>query len=880
MAQKNASKPASAEKNKKPARKAPEKKQQDKKPAAKSFAEKEIKILSPEEDAARAQNKILPYVFGVLALFSAVCYILIDLTKIDQPMGIIGDAFRSLTLGLFGWGAYLIPAVLVYLTFFWKRNVLEAIKTPKSICAFLFLLFASALVEVCFIESGNAAHIFNPIELYMRGVGRIGGGALGGFVGAISYWGFKFVGSILVITVLLVILAFFLVAITPKDLWLYIRYKIKVHQRRKAERAIIGEKVKLNKKELQKEQEAVSAPKKKVEKKPEFEDIDTDDDTYIPPIIDENPTDPDAFDEAAGNVVGTELIKSISTEKEKISQINEDGIDLSKIFVDPPKQTVISEEISTDISESAEADLLIEKKGLFGEPENPPAPIAEAKPQKEPEEPKYVFPPIELLKEDDAQKDSDAINAELRANAERLVEVLASFNVKTKITNVSRGPTITRYELLPEAGTRVRAIANLVDDISLGLAASGVRIEAPIPGKAAVGIEVPNRNVATVYVRTLIENERFQTHQSKLTACLGADVAGTPIFCDVAKMPHMLIAGATGMGKSVCINSIIISLLYKSTPDEVKFILIDPKKVEFNLYNGIPHLLVPVVSDPKKAAGSLAWAVTEMERRFELIESVGVRDIKNYNAVTANDPEKEFLPQIVIIIDELADLMMTAPDEVEDSICRIAQKARAAGMHLIIGTQRPSVDVITGLIKANVPSRIACKVASQTDSRVIFDMAGAEKLIGRGDMLYAPVGAMKPIRVQGAFVSDAEVEAVTDFIRNSAGSAEYRADVIERIEKAAANCGQKKSGASLDEGDGESDPMLRPAIELAIESGKISTSLIQRRLSLGYGRAAKLIDRMQELGFVSAPEGQKPREVLITRQQYMEMVVKDEDAIE
>ena len=346
-------------------------------------------------------------------------------------------------------------------------------------------------------------------------------------------------------------------------------------------------------------------------------------------------------------------------------------------------------------------------------------------------------------------------------------------------------------------------------------------------------------------------------------------------------MPHLLIAGATGMGKSVCINSLIVSLLFNATPDEVKLILIDPKKVELNIYNGIPHLLVPVVSDPKKAAGSLSWAVSEMERRFGLIESVGVRDVNMYNKVTANDPQYEFLPYIVIIIDELADLMMTAPDDVEESVCRLMQKARAAGMHVIIGTQRPSVDVITGLIKANIPSRIAFTVASQVDSRTIIDRAGAESLIGRGDMLYMPVGASKPIRVQGAYVSEEDVEEIVTFIKkmNCETEVKYADDVMEQIEKEAAKCGmgnKKAAGGAAAEATGDDDPMLRDALQLAVNSGKISTSLIQRRLSLGYGRAAKLIDRMEQLGYVSAPDGQKPREVLISKEQFMEMVLKND----
>jgi len=563
-----------------------------------------------------------------------------------------------------------------------------------------------------------------------------------------------------------------------------------------------------------------------------------------------------------------------------------DEPDLSDIFVDPEDKLLIDRlteaylkgnqsEISTENekggnSPSAELEITVERRTMTEAPPPPPP-----KPKRRDN---YRYPPLSLLYEDTSTKDEN-IKEELYDNASKLVETLRSFNVKTKIVDVSRGPTITRYELLPEAGTRVRSIANLVDDIALNLATSGVRIEAPIPGKAAVGIEVPNRNPSVVHLRTLLEDSRFADHKSNVCAALGEDVAGAVIYCDIAKMPHLLIAGATGMGKSVSINSIIVSLLYKSSPDDVRMILIDPKKVELSIYNGIPHLLTPVVSDPKKAAGSLAWAVAEMERRFGLIEEVGVRDIKAFNAITKDDPQYEYLPQIVIIIDELADLMMTAPDDVETSICRLAQKARAAGMHLIIGTQRPSVDVITGLIKANIPSRVAFTVASQIDSRTIIDRSGAENLIGRGDMLYSPVGAQKPLRVQGAFVSESDVEKVVAYIKETSGVAQYDNQVMEQIDAEAARCGNGKKGAAASGADsapegGAEDPMLRQALELAVDSGKISTSLIQRRLSLGYGRAAKLIDRLEQLGYVSAPDGQKPREVLLTKEQYMELVVK------
>lgn len=493
-----------------------------------------------------------------------------------------------------------------------------------------------------------------------------------------------------------------------------------------------------------------------------------------------------------------------------------------------------------------------------------------------PRQKEYEFPPISLLQEPVADGKEENVSQELRENADKIIQTLKSFNVSVNISNVSRGPTITRYEVEPSAGTRVRSILNLLDDIALSLATSGVRSDGIITGKSAIGIEVPNKVTNTVFVRSLIDDMRFSSAKSKLTASLGMDVSGAPVYLDIAKMPHLLIAGATGQGKSVCINSLLISLLYKARPDEMKLILVDPKKVELNVYNGLPHLLVPVVFDPKKAAGSLHWAVQEMERRFELIEAQRVRNLAQYNAAIADDPHKEKLPQIVIVIDELADLMMSAPDDVETSICRLAQKARAAGMHLIIGTQRPSADVITGLIKANIPSRIAFTVSNQIDSRIILDTQGAEKLIGRGDMLYLPIGSSKPIRVQGAFVSETEIENIIEFIKAQSRDCTYSDDVIKEIEKAAATCGQKKKGAQtgpLDPNDiaEEEDPMLDAAIELAVEEGKISTSLIQRRLSLGYGRAAKLIDVMEHRGIVSPPEGQRPRKVLITREQYLEM---------
>ena len=470
--------------------------------------------------------------------------------------------------------------------------------------------------------------------------------------------------------------------------------------------------------------------------------------------------------------------------------------------------------------------------------------------------------------------------ADVDRTSRKLEEVLASFNVKAHVINTAFGPTVTRYELQPETGVRVKSISNLADDIALHLAANSVRIE-NIPGKAAIGIEIPNKTVSVVRLRGLIENPIFTSAKSRLFTALGEDVAGNPVYLDIAKMPHLLIAGATGMGKSVCINSLIVSLLYRNHPNDVKLILIDPKRVEFADYRDIPHLLVPVINEPKNAAGTLNWACSEMEKRYTLIQEVGARDLDGYNNAVADDPERELMPKIVIIIDELADLMMTAPDDVETSICRLAQKARAAGIHLVIGTQRPSVDVITGLIKANIPSRIACTVASQVDSRTILDMTGAEKLLGRGDMLYYPVGAMKPMRVQGAFVDGkSEVSAITQFIKEAA-SAQYDETIMQQIEQEAKLCGMKgKKGASAeadDDDDGRTDPMLMDAIDVAIECGTVSTSLLQRRLSLGYARAARIIDKMERKGYIGQFDAAtKKRQILITREEFLELNLNGE----
>ena len=525
---------------------------------------------------------------------------------------------------------------------------------------------------------------------------------------------------------------------------------------------------------------------------------------------------------------------------------------------------------------------------------------AEVKQNQKPEQEQYVYPSTKLLDPPMDTEGSSAYN-EMQNNATKLVETLSSFGVKANIVNICRGPSVTRYELQPAPGVKISKITNLADDIALNLAATAVRIEAPIPGKAAVGIEIPNKVTSTVTLRELIETDEFKNSKSKLNCVLGRDISGEIIMTDLAKMPHLLIAGTTGSGKSVCVNALLMSILFKATPDEVKLLLVDPKMVEFSKYKGIPHLLVPVVSDAKKAAGALNWAVSEMLQRYRIFSEYDCKGIDSFNELVDKnlayieeekqkpdyDPEAEVQPcmeidglkvptehmcRIVIAIDELADLMMAAPAEVEESICRLAQMARAAGMHLILATQRPTVNVITGLIKANIPSRIALKVSSQIDSRTILDTGGAEKLIGRGDLLYAPVGVPKPIRVQCCFTRDDEIDRVTAFLKKS-HTAEYNKEIEDKIRKIAAeelNGGKGKDSGVSPGNEPEVDAMMDEAVRFVIESGQASTSMLQRRLKVGYARAGRMIDDMEQMGIVGPHQGSKPREVLITMNDWLE----------
>lgn len=559
---------------------------------------------------------------------------------------------------------------------------------------------------------------------------------------------------------------------------------------------------------------------------------------------------------------------------------------VSRIIDAPKSERTTSDAVREDISDTDEAELpfdlddIITETKKATEPVQAPAPTV-VKPAEPPVRSKgeqlklsdvYTLPPVSLLNPVQKRVPQADIDVEIRNNADKLVETLKSFGVQTTYLGASRGPSVTRYELQPAPGVKISKIANLADDVALNLATSGVRI-APVPNKAAVGIEIPNTVKDTVYFRELVDTQEFrQSFDKKLVTVLGKDISGNTVSCNVSKMPHLLIAGTTGSGKSVCVNSIIMSILMKSTPTDVRLIMVDPKQVEFMMYNGIPHLLIPVVTDPKKAAGALAWAVTEMDNRYTMFSENNVRNIDGFNELAA-DPDSglEKMPHIVIFIDELADLMMASPKDVEDSIVRLAQKARAAGMHLVIATQKPTVQVVTGLIKGNIPSRIALMVASQIDSRVILDASGAEKLLGNGDMLYMPVGVPKPIRLQGCYVSDDEVERVVEFIKQTF-TVEYDENIMAEIERQTeiVNNSDGKDGEDFSEDGDETDEKLEDAIELVVNAGQASTSSIQRNLKLGYGRAARLMDVMEKMGIIGPFEGAKPRQVLMTKQEWYE----------
>ena len=746
-------------------------------------------------------------------------------------------ALRTLTFGVFGFCSFIFPLFLLVISAIIALDKTDEKTIVKLVEAFVLITIFSSIVH---IFQCNSSSYFEAIEdaynMYKIDGSMLGGGVwgalLGGFILLIT--GSNKLAALVIAFLILFVVVMILLNITMGNLFRGISKPVKKIGEYTGDKITeYGEKI---------EQKNAEREKRKREFNP---------DVSLGP----EPENADNDDTNNDNLVSYSSVKGT-------------GIDEQNKKVEEPEVDTIEKVINLDdiIKKSSEKKETKAKEQLkIKEVEE----TAEENFDDEEVKP-YILPSLDCLNLP-KNNNTAGFENELKQNANKLVETLKSFGVETRIVDIARGPSVTRYEIQPAAGVKISKITNLSDDIALNLAASGVRIEAPIPNKAAVGIEIPNKNRQSVTLREVIDTSAYKNAKSKLTVALGKDITGEFVYSDLVKMPHLLIAGTTGSGKSVCLNSMIVSILYNASPDEVKLLMIDPKQVEFTIYNGIPHLLVPVVSDPRKASGALAWAVTEMLTRYKTFSENAVRDISGYNSICESQGKKK-MPQIVIFIDELSDLMMAAPNEVEDSICRLAQMARAAGMHLVIATQRPSVDVITGIIKANIPSRISLSVSSQVDSRTIIDSVGAEKLLGNGDMLYYPAGIPKPIRVQGCYLSDKEVENVVTFIKNQEQSV-YDDDVMKEIDRQAANTGGKKKDVSSPETDEDSpaDEMLPKAIEAVIEAQSASTTLLQRKLKLGYARAARIIDELESRGIIGPYEGAKPRKVLISKQQWYEM---------
>ena len=753
--------------------------------------------------------------------------------------GVIGVKLNEILGGMMGIIKYVLPIGIFAMAIKMAINDDEYLSSKLAQCAILLISFA-VLMCVYQVNVGNLTIDKSLSEVvkdsYALGTQEKGGGALGAILAVPLVKLLGPIGAIILCVGIVIILAVFVFGINASEI---INNFIEKSQENREERL---EQKQKNKEEQLKMRQEMLEEKRKAREQARQEAL---------------------ADNSVGEQIkinfGGRLIDEENTGRKKY---NHDNDDLTPLTKETKKQKM------QEIKENNQPDVI--ENNLFKQEEQKKEDKTKEVLQLEHamvvEDENYEYPPIELLGKP-AKKALKGGAKALTDTATKLQKTLYSFGVSAKVENVSVGPAITRYELKPAEGVRVSKIANLADDIALNLAAETIRIEAPIPGKQAVGIEVPNKEKEAVHLREVLESEEFQNNKSKLTVALGKDVAGNIQLADIAKMPHVLIAGSTGSGKSVCINTIISSIIYNAKPSEVKLVMVDPKVVELSVYNGIPHLLIPVVTDPKKAAGALAWAVQEMDDRYNKFAQKGVRDLKGYNKAIEKEEGVGKLPQIVIIVDELADLMMVAAKDVEEAICRLAQKARAAGMHLVIATQRPSVDVITGLIKANIPSRIAFAVSSQVDSRTILDSVGAEKLLGKGDMLFFPSGAPKPLRVQGAFVSDEEVEKIVDFVKQN-GTATYSEDILESIEKN--NKTDKEIAQEADEDD-ETDPFLMDAIETVVETGQASTSFIQRRFKVGYARAGRIIDQMEERGIISGYQGSKPREVLMSKERLEEL---------
>lgn len=777
-----------------------------------------------------------------LAVVGMIIISILLAVLIYTQSGYIGEHLSPLLGGIMGWMKYILPvgtfAIAIYLACDSKDTL-----SPKLAQYAAFLLCIATVMTIFQISKGtidNTQSFSDVISVaYRQGESNIGGGAIGAIAAVPLVNLLGILGATILCIGVTLILLIFMFGIRPAEVIMNIMDNL-------AERRAERKEAKLATMEEEEEEDQIIETKaqRRARLRKEKEEAK------------KQKMKEDKLPESIEDQITINLNNGATEEKtSKLKKYNHGKDDLVPMGMEKEEEPASPDTLGNIFKtqqvekEQKTKEVLVLEHTLTVEDEN------------------YEFPPIQMLSPGNKRVLKGGKKA-VADTATRLQKTLYSFGVSAKVENVSVGPAITRYEIKPAEGVRVSKIANLADDIALNLAAESIRIEAPIPGKQAVGIEVPNTENEVVALRDIIDCDKFKQHKSKLAFALGKDVAGNEVVADIAKMPHVLIAGATGSGKSVCINTLITSIIYKAKPSEVKLVMVDPKVVELSVYNGIPHLLIPVVTDPKKAAGALAWAVQEMVNRYSLFAGKGVRDIKGYNEALDKEGGAEKLPQIIIIIDELADLMMVAPNDVEDAICRLAQMARAAGMHLVIATQRPSVDVITGIIKANIPSRISFAVSSQVDSRTILDMVGAEKLLGKGDMLFYPSGASKPTRVQGAFISDKDVEKIVDFLKsNNGGDVTYNEDILESIEKANSTDKEIKE----QEDDNDTDPFLMDAIDTVVETGQASTSFIQRRFKVGYARAGRIIDQMEERGVISGYQGSKPREVLMTKEQLAEL---------
>lgn len=815
-----------------------------KKPASKTAKASKKKAVS-QVTAAQKANHTRTYSIILFAL-SAFVFLLTYVS---------GSAFwHSMHLGIrgiFGLSVFLLAPVILYIAIICALDKSQSIVLAKVIESIILLLLISALFHSIMIglPTPVSSSFFRKIaSLYNSGISLTGGGVIGAILGWPLYALLNKVGSIIVIILLIIVFIMLLTNKTIVDLFRGVTRPIRTGYKAVKEdnaqrirnsehrRAMELEEHNRNARvDIAKYLDAGEVNRKPVSRKKPVERAMPD------KLFDPDPSDFIDVDNDNAHKKQSRKSKRAGAVKAK---------DLQEIV----KNALPDEKPSNEKEQGAE--IYVENSGqttFFGEGNSKHV---------------YSMPPITLLKLPAQKGNLASYKQELANRSETLVDTLRSFGVQTRIVDIHRGPSVTRYELQPAAGVKVSKITGLADDIALNLAAEGIRIEAPIPGKAAVGIEIANEKRDSVSIRELIDSSEFRKAKGKLSFAVGKDIEGNIVMGDISKMPHMLVAGTTGAGKSVFTNSIIMNILYKAAPDEVKLILIDPKQVEFPIYNGIPHLLIPVVTDARKAAGALGWAVSEMLKRYKKFADNGVRDLQDYNEFVKDKEDMEPMPQIVIVIDELADLMMAAPKEVEDSICRIAQLARAAGMHLIIATQSPRVDVVTGLIKANIPSRVALKVSNNTDSRVILDEGGAEKLLGKGDLLYKPVGLGKPMRIQGSFVPTSEVRVVVNFLKNQS-KAEYSDTIIEEIDShVPQQKGEKRGGSDFLSDD--SDDKLEEAIKVIVENQTASTSFLQRKLSLGYARAARIMDELEQMGVIGEANGSKPREILMSKEQWLE----------